>query len=121
MATPETVTYRQAAHELVAQAWAELEAGDRRQASEKGWGGAAQIVKACAQLRGWPHEAHWLLNQAVDRLVQETSDRELYDLFGAAQNLHTNFYEMWISEEAVRDRLAQAERFVMRVDELLNE
>ena len=121
MAMPEVTTYREAAHELLAQGWAELAAEDRRQASEKGWGAAAQVVKACAQLREWPHGAHWMLNQAVDYLVRETDDEELYDLFGAAQNLHTNFYEMWLSEPAVRNRLSRVDQFVLRVDGLLDE
>ena len=37
---------------MLDQANAELETGDLRQASEKGWGAAAQIVKAAAQNRG---------------------------------------------------------------------
>ncbi|MYH56362.1 MAG: hypothetical protein F4135_09610, partial [Acidimicrobiia bacterium] len=39
-----TVEYRDAARHLLAQGFAELEAGDTRQASEKGWGAAAQMV-----------------------------------------------------------------------------
>ena len=47
--------YRAAGRELLAQAKQELAAGDPRQASEKGWGAAAQMVKALAADRGWPH------------------------------------------------------------------
>ena len=44
MVTP-VITYREASRQLLAQARAELDAGDLRQASEKAWGAAAQIVK----------------------------------------------------------------------------
>ena len=57
MTTP-IVTYREAGRHLLAQAHAELEAGDLRQASEKGWGAAAQMVKAAAADRGWSHRSH---------------------------------------------------------------
>ena len=41
-------TYQAASGHLLRQAREELVAGDVRQASEKGWGAAAQIVKAIA-------------------------------------------------------------------------
>ena len=43
--------YRSAATQLLAQARQELARGDVRQASEKGWGAAAQAVKAVAESR----------------------------------------------------------------------
>ena len=45
-------TYQTASRHLLAQAHEELAAGDTRQASEKGWGAAAQIVKSVAARRG---------------------------------------------------------------------
>ena len=47
-----TEKYREASRHLLAQAHGELYAGDVRQASEKGWGAAAQVVKAIAEQRG---------------------------------------------------------------------
>ena len=44
-----TQTYRDASRLLLAQGRAELAAGDVRQASEKGWGAAAQMVKSIAE------------------------------------------------------------------------
>ena len=119
MTTPETLTYREAAHLLLAQAQEELEAGDLRQASEKGWGAAAQIMKAYAEHRGWPHRAHWMLNQAVENVVEETGDQSFLDLFNGAQGLHTNFYEMWLPPLTVRWNLNRVEQFIPRLDSLL--
>ena len=44
--------YRTAAHQLYDQALVELEAGDLRQASEKLWGAAAQVLKSSAKPPG---------------------------------------------------------------------
>ena len=50
-----TQTYQQASQRFLAQAKEELAAGDLQQASEKGWGAAAQMLKAIAEQRGWEH------------------------------------------------------------------
>ena len=57
MQNPE-LTYSHASRELLDQASRELAAGDVRQATEKGWGAAAQMVKAVASRRGWQHNSH---------------------------------------------------------------
>ena len=97
----QTPTYRAASRELLAQATRELDAGDSRQASEKAWGAAAQMVKAVAQDRGWQHDNHFLLYQTGDRLAEETGDEQIIALFQVAGNLHTNFYENWQPVESV--------------------
>ena len=50
--------YRISAAALLEQARTELAAGDVRQASDKGWGAAAQAVKTVAVVRGWKHRNH---------------------------------------------------------------
>lgn len=44
--------YQNASRSLLAQGFAELARGDLRQASEKGWGAAAQMLKSIAEQRG---------------------------------------------------------------------
>ena len=46
--TQQVKTYQERSREYLAKAFEELEAGDLTQASEKGWGAAAQIVQAAA-------------------------------------------------------------------------
>ena len=70
-----------------------LAEGDLLQASEKGWGAAAQMVKAVAEERGREHWSHWRLTSAVSRLVEETGDNDLGLLYALANQLHSNFYE----------------------------
>ena len=62
-----TQKYLESSRSLLSQAKSELTAAVR-QASEKGWGAAAQIVKAIAVHRGWEHQANRELFRAVDRL-----------------------------------------------------
>lgn len=91
---------------------------DLLQASEKGWGAAAQAVKAIAEARGWSHKAHVELYRTIDRLVQETGDRELVDLFGVAGNLHINFYEGWLTRRMVERHLTRVEKLLDRLHAL---
>ena len=90
--------YQVASRQLLRQGKEELAAGDVRQASEKGWGAAAQIVKSIAERRAWQHRNHAALFTAVSRLVNETGDEDISLLFAVANSLHVNFYENW--EEA---------------------
>ena len=113
------MTYREASHELIALGQTEFQAGDLRQASEKGWGAAAQIVKAVGQYRGWDHGGHGLLFGIVGSIVRETGDRQVRDLFLIASALHQNFYEMWLHREDVEAALENASIFISRVDATL--
>ena len=114
-----TQKYRDDSRHLLAQARTELDAGDVRQASEKGWGAAAQIVKAVSESRGWRHRGHRLLFDAVDTLRDETNDVEVRRLFDVANALHFNFYEDWRSAESVSAGLDDVEIFLDKLDPLV--
>ena len=114
-----TATYREASHHLGAQAEAEYVTGDLRQASEKGWGSAAKIVKAIASERGWRHDTHALLFQVVRDLDREMDGSELLGLFTQAHNLHVNFYEDWLTSEIVQRDLDHVRQFVAKLESLL--
>ncbi len=114
-----TATYREASRRLEAQAEEEYGARDLRQASEKGWGSAAQIVKAIAAHRGWRHDTHALLFQTVRDLDREIGGSELLGLFTQAHNLHVNFYEDWLTSEIVQRDLDNVRQFVEKLEALL--
>ena len=97
-----TFNYAQASQEFMDKAWEYLAVDDRRQASEKGWGAAAEMVKAVAEERGWPHDAHRLLYDVVHNLEQETGNARLFPWFQMASGLHTNFYENWLHPANIR-------------------
>ena len=108
--------YTGAGWELLAKAFVELDQGDLRQASEKGWGAAAQMVKAVGQHRGWPHDGHAALFQVVRRLTDESGDNELVRLFQIANSLHINFYEDWIPRASVFESLRAVGELVNKLE-----
>lgn len=114
-------TYQVASGQLLRQAREELDAGDVRQASEKGWGAAAQIVKAIAERRGWDHQGHRELFDAVNILRRETGDPDVRRLFDVASALHVNFYEDWRTGDSVAEAIDDVELFVGKLEPLLFE
>ena len=108
-------TYRNSAATLLEQARTELAAGDARQASEKGWGAAAQAVKAIADARGWQHRNHAALFRIVGRLAAETHDDDIHRWFLTASSLHVNFYENWLEADAVSVGLDDIDQLVRRL------
>lgn len=111
--------YRDQSKVFLSQASEELARDDLCQASEKGWGAAATMVKAVAQSRGWRHGSHVLLFRAVNRLAEEAQDDSLNVRFSLAGMLHTNYYENWLERSAVETNLREVAQFVERVDGFL--
>ena len=104
------------ARRFLAQAHDYLAADNLLQASEKGWGAAAQAVKSVAETRGWPHNGHRQPFETIGRLVAETGDEEISTAFGLAGALHTNFYEGWLEREAVKIYLSQVAGLVEKLE-----
>lgn len=97
--------YAQASERFLAQARRELSSGDLAQASEKGWGATAQMLKAIAEQRGWEHNRHRHYHRIASRLRAETGDGEIRRLFDTASALHENFYENDTPADEVAERL----------------
>lgn len=114
-----TNDYRKASHDFMGKAWDYLAAADNPQASEKGWGAAAQMVKAVAEERGWPHRSHRLLYDIVEDLVDETGAENLSRWFQAASVLHTNFYENALRPRTVRRNLREVQQLLAELEPLL--
>ena len=116
--TTDAHTYSDTGHEFLGRARTYLAEDDLLQASEKGWGAAAQMVKAAAQARGWRHQSHRDLHVTINRLVEETGDGDIQDAFGLANALHTNFYEGWLPRETVDGHLRRVAELVEKLDAL---
>ena len=115
----QTLTYQDAARHLLAHGFEELAGGDSRQASEKGWGAAAQMIKAVASSRGWRHDSHAALYGVINRLVKETGDDVIRRRFGVANGLHQNFYENWGNTDYVAGGLADVRELLDKLQPLL--
>ncbi len=94
---------------MMAQSQDELARGDLQQASEKGCGAAAQMMKAIAESRGWEHGRHRHHLVTVSRLRSETGDGDIRRLFASASLLHENFYENTIQAFEVAESLDDVE------------
>ena len=115
---PRAQYYINTSREFYARARAYLAANDLLQTSEKGWGAAALRVKSVAELRGWHHYSHGSLSEIIDRLVDETGDREFRELFKSAGTLHRNFYEGFLSREQARRCLNRVARLLGKLENL---
>ena len=104
---------------FLTQAREEFQRHDLRQASEQGWGAAAQMVKAAAVERGWEHDRHGRLYEVARRLAQEVDDPELRIRFGLAGELHANCYEGFMDRYDVELHLDYVGRFVDQVETIL--
>ena len=116
-----TQTYQQASQRFLAQAKQELAAGDLQQASEKGWGAAAQMPKAIAEQRSWEHGKHRHHLVTVSRLRAETGDGDIRRLFNTANALHENFYENTMSAEDIAESLDDVQALLDRLETLLKQ
>ena len=113
--------YRQASERFLAQARHEFADGDLAQASEKGWGATAQILKAIAEQRGWERHRYRHYHRAASRIRAETGDGEIRRLFDSASALHENFYEDDMVADEVAERLDDVEALVDRLLPLLTQ
>lgn len=116
--SPQTQEYVAASYELMGKAHDYLGQGDLRQASEKGWGAAAQIVKAVAE--HWRdadvvHGRHQDLRALVAGLATVEREPDLDMSFHAAQDLHENFYENNLPRYIVDLDLRQVEEFRSKI------
>ena len=105
--------------QFMRQAEEEFAKGDKLQASEKAWGAAAHAVKAVAQQRGWQHNGHRYLFEAIDSIYRETGDTELRDLFRTANSLHMNFYENWQTDNFVQDGIERVKVLLGKLEPLV--
>ena len=116
-----TQQYQQASEHFLAQARQELAVGDLPQASEKGWGATAQILKAVAEQRGWEHSRHRHHLVTVSRLRSATGDGDIRRLFRDASDLHENFYENTMQAFEVAESLDDVEGLLCKLLPLLDQ
>ena len=116
----EPENYRRQGEAFMAQAWEELERGDLRQASEKGWGAVSQLVRALASFRELELRRHREVSQFVVSVASEVGDATIRRLFSSAESLHANFYEGYMDHFGVRDGLELAEELIGKLGVLLD-
>ena len=112
--------YRASSRAMMAQSREELVRADLQQASEKGWGAAAQMMKAVAESRGWEHGRHRHLHQIASRLRAEVGDRDIYRLFNTASALHENFHENQMTARDIAEALEDVEGLLEKLEHIMS-
>ena len=112
--------YQVSSQAMTGQSRDELARGDLQQASEKGWGAAAQTMKAIAESRGWEHGRHRHLHQIASRLRAEAGDRDIYRLFNTAGALHENFYEDQMTIQDVAEALEDVQELLKNLEQIMS-
>ena len=107
--------HEQTAREFLAASDREFEAGDLLQASEKLWGAASHAVMAAALQREWPCNSHRAMNNAVQKIAQETGDNQLTLQFSVAEKFHINFYHNAVPDFQVENDRPTVHEFVDRM------
>ena len=97
---------------FIAQARAELEGGDRLQASEKVWGAAAHALTSIAVQRGWYHDDHHTIRQIAIQLGLEFDRPDFEPKVARAEVYHSNFYANREYADAIERGIDLVEQFV---------
>ena len=95
-----------------------LRAGDRVQASEKGWGAVAEAIKSIAEERGWSHRSQRLLNDIAFQLSEEWNRPDVRRLFVVAKDLHINFYEDNMGLDDIAASVGDARTLILELETL---
>ncbi|MYC32476.1 MAG: hypothetical protein F4X64_04795 [Chloroflexi bacterium] len=107
---------------LIQQARAELEAGDRLQATEKAWGALAQMMKAHGQQRGWLNlGGHRTVGHIARHLEAEYEEIAVLRAYVAADNGHRNFYDNEMSPPEIEGIITVVESVLPPLEVALRE
>ena len=116
----ESERYAELSHHFIAKADEYLQAGDRVQASEKGWGAVAEAFKSIAEARGWNHQSHRILNDVAYQLTEEWRRNDVLSMFDAVEKLHINFYEDSMEMDEMISRIRIAKNLIQELMVLRN-
>lgn len=112
----------QISRRLIEQAPAELEKGDRLQATEKVWGALAQMMKAHGQQRGWLNlGGHRTVGHIATQLDAEYREIDVAVAYVAADNGHRNFYDNEMSPPEIAGIIATVSDVLPRLEQALSE
>jgi len=93
--------YQVLSQKYLAEAKDFLDKANLVQASEKLWGATSLTIKAVAAKRGLRLEKHGSLWDFINKLSQESEDKNIIRFFHTANSLHRNFYENQMNREVI--------------------
>lgn len=114
MATDAVTDHVQLARQFLQRSKSYLAQGDLHQASEKGWGAAAHIIKAVAAANGWEYEHHDHFSSVVMNARQRYRQPRLREMSRAAEALHVNYYKRteFLNADLIREDVNDVENML---------
>ena len=100
-------------------AQAELDKGNRLQASEKVWGATAQALKSIGIKRGWNHSEPVDILAIATQLALEHDRPDLTQKVDTAEAHHGNFYANVKYPSAIQNAIDSTEDLVVALDDIL--
>lgn len=100
-------------------AFSALGAGDPEKAGEFLWGSLAQALKAVAASKEIELRSHWDIADYAKELARELEDKSIFDVFGHASYLHSNFYEAGLRMEDVEIYAEEIREMVRKLLDLI--
>ncbi len=109
------IDHRQRAEYFLRKSREFLADGDSHQASEKGWGAAAHMVKAVAATHGWRYESHDEFDAVLEQASTVAGNDRIHDLGNAAHYLHRNYYKRksLLNPERIRRNLGNVGELII--------
>ena len=86
---------------------------------KRGWGAAAEIVKALAAREGRELKSHGEFHKEIARLATTTGYEDVRHIWLSAVALHQNFYENWLPPEIVEKSIEDVKKLVEKLKKLL--
>jgi hypothetical protein len=108
--------YRNQSVHYFENALASIEARDAEKAGEFLWGSMAEAIKAVAASEGKQLKAHSEIRDYARKLAKHMHDEAIWDVYGSANYLHSNYYEAGLRIEEIQ---TYAERIRSTVGKLL--
>ena len=118
---PESNRHAELSRWCIAEAESYLRRRNNIQASEKGWGAAAQALKAIAEERGWNHGGHGLIVDIAKQVADEQNRPDIVALFAFGQLLHVNFYEDALATDVIGDYLDNIKALLPELERIRSE
>ena len=84
--------YRQQSREFLSRSREYLANDDLHQAAEKGWGAAAWMAKAAAEMQGWKYSRHDEFFTVMYKVQDLSGDARVRTLGNTANTLHGYYY-----------------------------
>lgn len=111
--------HREEAQRLLENAYVLLSQGEAEKAGELFWGSMAHALKAVAATKGKELRQHREIREFARAVARETQDATLWNIYTAAEHLHSDFYEVALSVEDIAATGEQVQEGVRRLLGLL--